>query len=228
VNPVHVLPVEVVRGAHHAIPVEVLSSHHNWFSLSGSLTVGDTIVGAGTLLLAMFTWKLGRATYALDERNAARERKRHERQVRGVVRLILGELSIVQISLEEALKEKIWRSFYSTPHGAWDRDGAFLAEVLPEDEAETIIGFISKLTSWEAMIAQVRTGDPKLQGIRLGQPEQEILAEMSAMLSDARRDLRRLAYPDARELEPDADGLLAYKRERRRARWKRLRSFKDR
>jgi hypothetical protein len=62
VNPVHVLPVEVVRTAHHAIPVEVLSTHHSWFS--SSLTLGDLIVGVGTLALAGFTAWLGLSTRA--------------------------------------------------------------------------------------------------------------------------------------------------------------------
>jgi hypothetical protein len=223
---IHVLPVEVVRAAHHAIPLEVLSAHHSWFS--SSLTLGDLIVGAGTMLLAVFTWKLGRATYALDERNAARERKRRERQVRGVARLIFGELGMVKVSLAEALEETAWRFFYASPHGAWDREGAVVAETLPEDEAEALIAFMSKLTAWEEIVAQARAGNPKLQSLRLGQEEQEAVAGMSTVLSDVQRYLRTLAYPDARDLEPDPDGLLAYKKERRAARWKRLRSFKDR
>ena len=32
-----------------------------------------------------------------------------------------------------------------------------------------------------------------------------ILAELDAMLTETRRHLHRLAYPDARELEPDPD-----------------------
>jgi hypothetical protein len=59
-NPVHVLPVEVVRAAHHAIPVEVLSAHHSWFSIS----LGDLAVGVGTLALAGFTAWLGFSTRA--------------------------------------------------------------------------------------------------------------------------------------------------------------------
>jgi hypothetical protein len=62
-NPVHVLPVELVRhGRHHPVAVEVLSAHHSWFSFS--LTLGDLIVGAGTLALAGFTAWLGFSTRA--------------------------------------------------------------------------------------------------------------------------------------------------------------------
>jgi hypothetical protein len=63
VNSVHVLPVEVVRhGRRHPVAVEVLSAHHSWFSFS--LTVGDLIVGVGTLALAGFTAWLGFSTRA--------------------------------------------------------------------------------------------------------------------------------------------------------------------
>lgn len=55
-NAVHVLPVEVVRAGHRPVPVEVLSPH----LITWTLTVGDVIVGAGTLLLALFTWRLAR------------------------------------------------------------------------------------------------------------------------------------------------------------------------
>jgi hypothetical protein len=60
-NPVHVLPVEIVRhGRHHAVAVEVLSAHHSWFSIS----LGDLVVGVGTLALAGFTAWLGLSTRA--------------------------------------------------------------------------------------------------------------------------------------------------------------------
>jgi hypothetical protein len=127
--------------------VEVLTPH----LISWTLTFGDVIVGVGTLLLALFTWRLARVTAGLDERNAARERKRDERRVRGIARLVGGELSVVQGSLRWAGDEKAWRPFWPTPHGAWDRDGAVVAETPPQDEAEAIILFVSKLVVWEEL-----------------------------------------------------------------------------
>jgi len=227
-NPVHVLPVEVVRAGHRAIPVEVLSVHHSWFSLSGSLTLGDAIVGAGTLLLAVFTWKLGRATYALDERNAARERKRHERQVRGAARLVYGELDVINATLELALQSGRWLRGYPVPRGVWDRDGAIIAETLPEDEAQALINFFSELNVWLEAMGEVFTANPGTAPMRLEKHYTDKLGVLAASLSDARRYLKPHAYPDARDLESDPDNVLAYKRERRRARWKRFSHFKDR
>src|SRR5204863_8764676 len=68
--------------------------------INDSLSAGEIIVGVGTLALAGFTWHLASDTNALDERNAARERKRRERQVRGIARLVNGELSIIDSSLK--------------------------------------------------------------------------------------------------------------------------------
>jgi hypothetical protein len=39
-----------------------------------SLSISDILVGGGTILLALFTYKLANVTVALDERNAARAR----------------------------------------------------------------------------------------------------------------------------------------------------------
>jgi hypothetical protein len=228
-NPVHVLPVEIVRhGRHRPVAVEVLSAHHSWFSLSGSLTLGDAIVGAGTLLLAVFTWKLGRATYALDERNAARERKRHERQVRGVARLVYGELGVINTTLELALRSREWRRGYPVPQGAWDRGGAIIAETLREDEAQALIDFFSEMAAWLGAMGEVFAANPGTAPMLFSDVHTNQLGELAALLSDARRYLKPHAYPDARDLEPDPDGLLAYRKERRRAQWKRPRSFKDR
>lgn len=60
-NPIHVLAIELVRhGRHHPVAVEVLSSHHSWFSIS----LGNLVVGVGTLALAGFTAWLGFSTRA--------------------------------------------------------------------------------------------------------------------------------------------------------------------
>jgi hypothetical protein len=190
--------------------VEVLAPH----IITWTLTVGDAIVGAGTLLLALFTWRLARVTVGLDERNVARQRKRDERRVRGIARLVDGELSVVLGTLRLANDEKAWRPFWPTPHGAWDRDGAVVAETLPQDEAEAIILFVSKLVVWEELTGAARAVDPKLS-LTLDQAEQVAVAELLALHADARRFLKPLAYPDARDLPPDPDTLRPYTRKRR-------------
>lgn len=117
-NYVRVLPVELIHAGRQPTPVEVLDAHSTWLGITSTLTLGDLIVGAGTLLSAGFTWRLARATYALDERNAARERKRHEREVRGVARLVTGELTVTQTSVEQAIAKNEWSWIYPLPQSA--------------------------------------------------------------------------------------------------------------
>lgn len=180
-----------------------------------SLSLGEGIVGAGTLALAWFTYRLARATYALDERNAARERKRRERQVRGVARLVDAELAVTAESLADAQAPARWSVLFLTPHGAWDRDGALIAETLPQDEAEALIDFMSHLTAWETMASR-SSREVRFGIVPLGSAQQEELADLIARLNGARPYLQKLAYPDARDLERDPDSYLAWQRERRR------------
>lgn len=188
-----------------------------------SLSVGDAIVGAGALLLAGFTYRLGRATYALDDRNAARARMQRERAVRGVARLVDGELGVTQASITAALGGREWHRFYVTPHGAWDRDGALIAEWLPEDEAEALIEFFARLTAWERLVGLRQTVMNRFQ---LGE-EQVVVSDLSARLEAARGYLRPVAYPDARDLERDPDGYPIYRRGRRRRRTAEVRRGPD-
>lgn len=103
--------------------------------LSGGLTSGDLLVGIGTLGLAWYTAQLASVTYLLDKRNAARERFRHDRRVRGVGRLVEKELEGVQRNVQAALDGGGWPAWYATPHGAWDRDGAIIAETVSGEVA---------------------------------------------------------------------------------------------
>ena len=91
----------------------------------------ELAVAVATAALATFTWKLARATYRLDERVAGRERKRHERAVRGVARLVDGELRVVQASVKTALESNQWLWNLPTPHHAWDRDAALIVQTVP-------------------------------------------------------------------------------------------------
>lgn len=178
-----------------------------------SLGLSDILVGGGTLALAVFTYRLGRVTVALDERTAARERKRREREVRGAARLIYGEMDITQASLSAASERLQWTALYLTPHGAWDRDGALIVETMAQDEAAALIDFFSSLREWELMSSG--SEQTHFQFIHLAGQEAESLATLVGLLKDARRHLQNLAYPDARELEPDPDSFLAWRRERR-------------
>jgi hypothetical protein len=122
--------------------------------LSGGLTSGDLLVGIGTLGLAWYTAQLASATYLLDERNAGRERFRQNRQVRGVARLVEKELEVVGRNARDALDGGAWPAWYATPHGAWDRDGAIIAERVSGTVAESIVVAFSYVGEWEAIVTR--------------------------------------------------------------------------
>ncbi|HUA10505.1 MAG TPA: hypothetical protein VMA83_00705 [Solirubrobacteraceae bacterium] len=184
-------------------------------SIGEALVAGGTIaLAVGTAALAWFTYGLGAETVAIDARNAARARKRREREVRGVARVVTGELGVVEITVVEALKAGSWDRSYPTPHGAWDRDGAVIAEAVAEDDAQRIITFIAQLTAWESYVAGAARRDTST--FVFNEMEKEAVGQLIAFLKDARAALKPVAYPDARELEPDPDALLA----RPRGRWR--------
>ncbi len=60
---------------------------------------------------------------------------------------------------------------------------------------------------WEELTGAARAVDPKIS-LTLDQAEQVALAELLALHADARRFLKPLAYPDARDL-PARPGYLA-------------------
>jgi hypothetical protein len=184
---------------------------------NAGLTAGELAVATGTLALAGFTWKLARLTADLDDRNAARERKRREREVRGVARLVDGELGIIEASLVSALGENAWHTFLVTPHGAWDRDGALIAESVPQDEAQAMIDFMAHLTAWEQAVA-IPSGETHFGFVQFNGAQREVVEDLITRIREARGYLQRLAYPDARDLEPDPDSLLAFLRKRRKER----------
>jgi hypothetical protein len=162
--------------------------------LSGGLTLGDLIVGVGTLALAWFTWRLASATYSLDERNAARERERRERQVRGIARLIDGELELVQNSVERAIGGGAWWRFFPIPHGAWDRDGALIAETLQHVEALEVINTFARLATWESGLAELQQKEDPVP-IEPESSRHGILSDLVKQVGRARVDLMPLAYP---------------------------------
>lgn len=185
-----------------------------------SLSAGDVIVGAGTLALAGFTWRLGKDTVDLDERSAARERFRSERDIRGVARLVDGELSVCEVSVSQALEDGEWHRVLPTPHRAWDRDGTVLARGLAEDDVGNLIDTFSRVSAWEQMMALSMS----TQGsVPLSAGQLEALGELQVFLRATREVLRPRAYPDAREIEADPDWELSYRkrrREQRRAGWR--------
>jgi hypothetical protein len=163
------------------------------------LSLGDSFVGVGTMLLAIFTWRLARATYVLDRRNADREQVRRERTIRGISRLVYGEMSIIKTTLALALDNQKWHRGYPIPRGAWDRDGAVIAEALVEDEAQTLIDFFAELTAWEGAAGEVFGANPGEVPIALPENDVAFIA-MQARLSEGLLHLHRLAYPDRPEL----------------------------
>jgi hypothetical protein len=121
-----------------ALAALVLAPSHVDIDVIGQLTAGDLIVGAGTLALAWFTWRLAKETHQLDVRTAERERDREQRRVRGVARLIDGELAVTITTLMTVIDTGKY-SFTSRPHA--DESGRrFELVALPKGGAFDLLG----------------------------------------------------------------------------------------
>jgi hypothetical protein len=141
---------------------------------------------------------------------AARDRRQIAAEER------LGELFVIGVTLSYAEDTQQWLVLMPTPRGAWDRDGALIAETSPEDEAQVIVMFFSNLTAWESIVTRYREENPTAETFAFNETERNGLASLSARLVEARKHTAALAYPDARDLPVDLDDYLAYRRERRR------------
>lgn len=168
---------------------------------------GEAAVAVGTGLLAIFTWWLANGTYKLDKRTAARERKRQERRVRGVARLVDGELNVVEENFEHAFEVDRWEFGWTIPRGAWDSSGALIAETVAEDEALALTRLFAELGRWDTAMGGMAARHPDQQSVPIQRSPRiaERATTILAGVKDVRRDLRKLAYPDARDLEPDPD-----------------------
>jgi hypothetical protein len=171
------------------------------------VSVGDAIVGGGTLLLALFTFALAKGTYALDDRTAARARKQREREVRGVAILVDGELAQMQLSLSRGHEEGKWQWFFPLPHRAWDRDGALIVETLPEREGLALIEVQAKVAALERLLAEKRATLPlESEEADVEPSTRDVLAELLSEVEGSRGYLRKLAYPATRAPDPDDPG----------------------
>jgi hypothetical protein len=166
------------------------------FIVSASTTVGDLIVGIGTLSLAWYTRKLARATYALDLRSAARETQRRERRARGVGRLIDGELEAVERHVELALTSGLWPVSFTFPCRAWNRHGALVVESVHESQARRLTNLFTSLASWRESVTGFHTQYPGKTGKPV-EGEREVLTVIRQQLQEARSELRLIAYPDS-------------------------------
>ena len=196
--------------------------------LSGDLTSGDLLVGIGTLGLAWYTAQLASATYLLDERNAAREKfrhdrqvahekVRHDRQVHGVARLVEKELEVVHGNAQVALRRGAWPAWYATPHGAWDRDGAIVAEAVSGEVAGSLVVAFSYVGEWEAIVTQYFLLDPgKREMPNDERSNEEMLGQLCDKIDPALKNLQRdvIALPSGDEVEsvPDPDQVRAQRR----------------
>jgi hypothetical protein len=196
--------------------------------LSGDLTSGDLLVGIGTLGLAWYTAQLASATYLLDERNAAREKFRHDRQVahekvrhdrqlRGVARLVEKELETVKCNAKTALGGRAWPAWYATPHGAWDRDGAIIAEAVSGEVTESLVLAFSWVGEWEAIVTNHFLLHPEQRRMpaEKGSKEEEALNELLGVIEPALKNLGdAVALPNGDEVEsvPDPDQMRAQRR----------------
>lgn len=118
-----------------------------------------------------------------------------------------AELKIVETSVESALQDGTWWYFFPTPRGAWDRDGALIAETVAQDVAQDLIDVFSHLTAWQSVLAsrRGRGSDEPMVEFGSGSDVGAVLVDLVPRITQARRHLAGLAYPDARDLEPDPD-----------------------
>jgi hypothetical protein len=165
--------------------------------LSGDISLGDLLVAVGTFLLAVFTGYLALATSRLDKRTAEREGLRQERRIRGVARLMDGELETIQRTLEHAKGSDSLPGMMT--HATWDRDGALIVETLALNEAIELIRAFEKLKVWENVITQHRTAGPAGTPIPLGAAGDNF-ADLLKAVERARANLHTLAYADRRSL----------------------------
>jgi hypothetical protein len=172
--------------------------------ITGLLTLGDLIVGVGTGALAFFTWRLASATYQIDRRAAERESKTQERRVRGIARLVDGELATARRSFRAAIDHAQWQFGAPVPRAAWDRDGALIVEVISESKALSLISLFADLGTWATLTRDAEQKSATAKGIaaKPGTPMGTRVAKFVAQIDQAREDLRSLAYPTA----SDEDG----------------------
>jgi hypothetical protein len=161
--------------------------------LSGDISLGDLLVAVGTFLLAVFTGYLAWVTSRLDKRTVEREGVGRERRVRGVARLIDGELETIQRTVEHAKGNDSLPGVMT--HATWDRDGALIVETLPLNEASELIRAFEKLKVWENVITQLRTAGPAGTPIPLASASED-LADLLKAVERARANLHPLAYPN--------------------------------
>jgi hypothetical protein len=140
---------------------------------------------------------LALATSRLDKRTAEREGLRQERRIRGVARLMDGELETIQRTLEHAKGSDSLPGMMT--HATWDRDGALIVETLALNEAIELIRAFEKLKVWENVIAQHRTAGPAGTPIPLASAGDD-LADLLKAVERARANLHALAYTDRRSI----------------------------
>ncbi len=178
--------------------LQLLQHHHAWLHITGGLSLGDLAVALGTGALALFTYMLAKTTSDLDKKRVAREEEAHKREIRGICRLLDGELEIVQRSVESAVGERHWDVTSRTPHGAWDRNAALLLSELSMDQGLRFTSFFSILTDWEAFVARYRETNPAGALIPINPPADgsgdDALTRLRRDLSGVRRDLQQRAY----------------------------------
>jgi hypothetical protein len=126
-------------------------------TVTGTMTVGDALVAAGTFLLAVFAafsaveaMSAVREARALDDLNVRRAEYRRSREMRGVARLVYQEVIGNQRIALEALDDDHWAVSSGVTHRAWDNSAALIMEEVAEDVAEKLGGFFAALNRWDA------------------------------------------------------------------------------
>ena len=196
--------------------------------ITNAMTAGDALVAGGTFLLALFGAMSAfealaaiRAGRGIDEMDVRRREYRRSREVRGVARLIHHEVVINRDVAEDALHEGHWTVSSATTHHAWDVSAALIMEEVDEDTAAKLVAFFSEVVRWETFVGRVARTTPQVESVPVnaGGVPFEVAQRLTELARDCMSTLRRLAYPDAREVPSDPDVERAYTESQKRRRW---------
>jgi hypothetical protein len=113
-----------------------------------------------------------------------------------------SELGVMDKSVKTGHETQKWQWFFPLPHGAWDREGALIAEALTPNAMTVLTELLGNVVGLERLLAVQRANaGPDSEEAGLAQNVVDLLLRLSAEITAARRFLRPLAYPNARDLD---------------------------
>lgn len=162
----------------------------------GHFSVGDVLVFIGAVAAAWYTARLGHIAVDIDQKTVDRDEDRRQRNVRGIARVVDGDLGVVAKTLQTVIDDNgAWSFGASLEHGTWRRDGAVLVETLPEAEARALVEVFARIGAIQTIIDYYgRRAKADIQ--RLEKDGLATIQDIVDAIEKARVLLRPVAYPD--------------------------------